>query len=123
MGIVRVGVSALGPGLDDRVDERFGRAAYLLVVDAQTLEYETVDNSANYNALQGAGIGAAEAVVSRGTGAVITGHLGPKAYRALKAAGVEGYEGTGMTVREAVAAWSKGALSALTEGDSHAGMQ
>jgi predicted Fe-Mo cluster-binding NifX family protein len=123
VALVKVGVSALGPGLDDRVDERFGRASHLLVVDSQTLEYEAVDNSANYNALQGAGIGAAEVVVSRGAEAVITGHLGPKAYRALKAAGVDGYEGTGMTVRAAIGAWSQGGLNALTEGEAHTGME
>jgi len=119
---VKVGVSAIGPTLDDRVDERFGRAAHLLVIDTASLAFEAVDNAANRNALQGSGIGAAEIVSSRGVDAVVTGHLGPKAYKALQAAGIEGFEGTGMTVREAVDAWVEGTLKPLTEGEAHTGM-
>ncbi|PKQ29452.1 MAG: dinitrogenase iron-molybdenum cofactor biosynthesis protein [Actinobacteria bacterium HGW-Actinobacteria-10] len=120
---MKVGVSALGPTIDDRVDERFGRAAYLLVVDESSLEVETLDNAVNRNALQGAGIGAAEAVATRGVQAVITGHLGPKAYKALQAAGIEGFEGTRMTVRDAVIAFTARTLASLGEGEAHTGME
>ncbi len=120
---MKVGVSAIGPTLDDRVDERFGRAAYLLVVDAETLALEAIDNTVNRNALQGSGIGAAEIVASRGVEAMVTGHLGPKAYKALRAAGIEGFEGTGMTVRDAVDAWAEGGLDSLAQGEAHAGME
>ncbi len=53
----------------------------------------------------------------------MTGHLGPKAYKALQAAGIEGFEGTGMTVREAVDACVEGTLAPLTEDEAHAGME
>ena len=119
---MRVAVSALGSTLDSRVDERFGRAEYLLLVDSTTLDFEVVDNGANRSALQGAGLGAAEAVSEGGAGAVITGHLGPKAYRALEALGVSGYDGTGMTVREALEALASGRLAGLSEGEAHGGL-
>jgi len=51
-----------------------------------------------------AGIGAAELVSDRGAAAVVTGHLGPNAFKALGAAGIPGYNGVGRTVREAVPA-------------------
>lgn len=117
---MRVAISALGPSLDDRVDERFGRAAYLLVVDDDSL-FEAVDNTANREAMQGAGLGAAEQVGESGATAVITGHLGPKAYRALQVAGVTGYDGTGMTARDALESLKLGELTQLTEGEAHAG--
>lgn len=120
---MRVVVSAHGTTLDSKVDERFGRAAYLLVVDIGTLGVEPVDNSANNMALEGAGIGAAELVSDRGASAVITGHLGPKAYKALQMIGVPGWNGTGMTVREAIAAYADGSLEALSEGESHSGKE
>ncbi len=119
---MRVAVSALGTTLDDRVDERFGRAAYILMVDPETLEFEAVDNQANRNAMQGAGLGTAEAVASRGVEAVITGHLGPKAFKALSVAGVSGYGATGMIVRDAVKAFGEGRLESLGEGEAHAGL-
>lgn len=119
---MKVVVSALGTSLDDRVDERFGRAAYLLVVDDDRFDVEVVDNSANLNALQGAGLGAAEVVSDHGATTVITGHLGPKAFRALQLAGATGYDGTGMTVRGAVEELKAGKLARLTQGEAHAGM-
>lgn len=120
---MRVAVSALGPSLEDRVDERFGRATFLLVVDTKSLAVEAVDNSANRNAMQGAGIGAAESVSAKGASAVVTGHLGPKAFRALGAAGIPGYDGSGMTVREALDALDAGELNRIDEGEAHAGLQ
>jgi predicted Fe-Mo cluster-binding NifX family protein len=113
---MKIAVSALGSTLDDRVDEHFGRAVYLLIVDADTLEFEPVDNSSNKHALQGAGLGAAEIVAGAGVDAVITGHLGPKAFRALGAIDIDGYSGVGMTVREAIAALKAESLEPL--GDS-----
>ncbi len=119
---MKVAVSALGATMADRVDERFGRAMYLLIIDTETGLVEAVDNAANRNALQAAGIGAAEIVSDRGAAAVITGHLGPKAFAALGTAGVRGYNGAGMTVEAAVEAFSAGLLDELTEaGEAHSG--
>ena len=116
-------MSALGPSLDDNVDERFGRARYLLFADTESGDFDGVDNSEQRNAMHGAGIGTAELVAGRGADAVITGHLGPKAFDALRAAGVPGYDGSGLTVREAVDRFARGELASLDEaGEAHAGM-
>jgi len=112
---MKVAVSALGPSLDDAVDEAFGRARFLLVVDVDTHEHQVIDNSENGRALQGAGLGAAEACSGAGADAVITGHLGPKAMRALSAIDITGYSGVGMSVREAVVAFASGRLAELTD--------
>lgn len=122
MAAMKVAVSALGTSLDDRVDERFGRAEYLLLVDPSTRAVEVVDNGKNRDALQGAGLGAAEAVATRGAVAVLTGHLGPKAFRALQAAGIDGYGAARMTVGDAVDAYAAGALEVLGEAEAHAGL-
>jgi predicted Fe-Mo cluster-binding NifX family protein len=119
---VKVVVSALGMSLDDRVDERFGRADFLLVVDTETLAVEALDNAANRDAMQGSGLGAAESAAGHGAAAVVTGHVGPKAFQALRIAGIAGFNGTGMTVREAVTAWKGGRLEQLTEGEAHTGI-
>lgn len=104
------------------MDERFGRAEFLLVVDAETLTLESVDNKANRDALQGSGLGAAEIASAHGATAVVTGHLGPMAFRALQGAGIDGFDGTGMTVREAVEAWKDSRLQPLVEGEAHTGI-
>jgi len=121
-GVAKVAISCLGPSLDDRLDERFGRASYLLVVDPHTMDVQVVDNRRNQQAMQGAGLGAAEHVVELGVGAVLTGHLGPKAFGALQSMGIVGYDGTGMTAREALEAWVAGRLEPLEEGQGHQGL-
>ncbi len=60
------------------------------------------------NATQGAGIQAAQAVIDNKATAVITGHCGPKAFRALKAAGIEVFLAPDGTVDEAVTRFEAG---------------
>lgn len=119
---MKVAVSALGPTLDDMVDSHFGRALWFIVADSEQDGFEAIDNAANKGAMGGAGTGAAELVSDRGARAVVTGHLGPNAFNALKAAGIPGFSGVGRTVREAIAAVAAGELDELTEaGEAHAG--
>lgn len=118
---MKVAISTLGGSLDDNVDERFGRARFFLIADTETDEVTVVDNSTNRNALQGAGIASAELVADAGAAAIITGHLGPKAFPALGMAKIKGYTGVGMTAREALEAFKAGTLAELTEaGEAHA---
>ena len=119
---MEVAVPSPRPTLDDRIDERLGRAMYLLIIETQTMRVDVFDNTENRDAMQGAGTGAAEAVAERGAHAVITGHLGPKAFRALSAVGIAGYDGSGMTVSEALSAFEDGTLESLSEAEAHSGM-
>jgi predicted Fe-Mo cluster-binding NifX family protein len=89
----RIAISILRneKGLDDQLDERFGRAEAFLVVDADTGEaVETIDN-ALVGAPHGAGTGAASMLKSAGVGTVISGRFGPKASDALRAHGIEAW--------------------------------
>jgi predicted Fe-Mo cluster-binding NifX family protein len=75
-------------GLNDLMDERFGRAEAFLLVDAATgEEVETIDN-ALVGAPHGAGTGTANMLKSAGVGTVISGRFGPKACDALRAHGI-----------------------------------
>jgi predicted Fe-Mo cluster-binding NifX family protein len=56
---MKIAVTSTGKNLESPVDPRFGRAAYILIVDADTLEFEVLDNAENVNAFKGAGIQAA----------------------------------------------------------------
>jgi predicted Fe-Mo cluster-binding NifX family protein len=78
-------------GLDDLMDDRFGRAEAFLVVDAATGEaVETIDN-ALVGVPHGAGTGTANMLKSAGVDAVISGRFGPKAADALRAHGIEAW--------------------------------
>jgi predicted Fe-Mo cluster-binding NifX family protein len=109
---MKVLVSAKGRSRDAAVDPRFGRAELFLVVDTETHELDVADNAEARDAMQGAGIQAAELAARLGVDAVITGHCGPKAYRALHAAGIRVVSGAAGTVAEALDAFLNGRLQA-----------
>ena len=107
---MKIVISTTAPDLDSAVDPRFGRCAFLLVVDTETLQWDAVTNAAAL-ASGGAGIQAAQFAVNQKAGAVISGDFGPNAYNALNAAGVPMYLfGSGGTAREMVARFKSGQL-------------
>jgi predicted Fe-Mo cluster-binding NifX family protein len=110
-----VAVTSQGPDANSPVDPRFGRAKYFLVVDTDSGQCVAHDNATNLNAVQGAGLQAARAVVELGAQAVVTGNVGPKALGALRAAGVQVYPGASGTVMEAVAEYKSGRLQAAVK--------
>lgn len=99
---MKVAVSAVGDTLDSAVDPRFGRSTQFVLVDTDTGEHKSISNAQNLHAAQGAGIQAAETVSRHGAEYVMTGHCGPKAFRALSAAGIKVISGVEGTVAEAV---------------------
>jgi len=106
-----IAVSARGVDLDAGVDVRFGRATTFVTVDTDTGTVRALDNREASGAGQGAGIQAARLLADQGIQLVLTGHCGPNAYRALRAAGIRIYTGvTEGTVREAVTQFQAGLL-------------
>ena len=95
---MKVIVTSIGGSADSQVDPRFGRASWFVLIDTETGETGSVDNSTGAKAPQGAGIQAAETVSRLGAECVITGHCGPKAFRALQAAGIEVYTAASGTI-------------------------
>ncbi len=75
---MKIAVTSTGPDLDSPVDPRFGRAAYILIVDSATLEFEVLDNSVNLNAFKGAGIQAATMISDKGAEVLLTGFCGQR---------------------------------------------
>lgn len=108
---MKVAVTSKGVLLSSEVDPRFGRAPYIVIVDIETMEFEAVDNSANVNAFQGAGIKAATMVSDKGAAVLMTGYCGPKAFTTLEAAGVKVVSDVTGTVRDAVNAFKEGAVT------------
>ncbi len=99
---MKVAVTAQGVGLDDKVDPRFGRAPYILLVDSDDMSFEVLDNKENVNALKGAGIQAATMISEKGAEVLLTGHCGPNAFKTVQAADIKVVNDVEGTVREAV---------------------
>jgi len=107
---MKIAISVTGNDLSAEIDPRFGRARGFLFVDDDAEEFGYVANP-NIDAAGGAGIQTAQMVVDRGTGAVITGNVGPNAYRVLDAAGVKVFTGASGTAERALAGYKEGKLS------------
>lgn len=109
--MTKIAVSSEGPGLDDMVDPRFGRAGGFVIVDLGTMTTEYLDNGESQTLPQGAGIQAAERVAGVGVDAVLSGYVGPKAFEALRAAEIKVCQDLdGITVREAVERFKSGSV-------------
>jgi len=106
-----IAISSQGPGLDSPVDPRFGRAAGFVVVDTETGQDSWHDNEQNLQLAQGAGIQAAQNVARTGANALITGHVGPKAFLALDKGGIKIFLGAQGTVADALRAQQDGAMA------------
>jgi len=107
---MKIAVSAKRMDIDSEIDERYGRAAYILLVDSESFEVTVLDNSENINAAQGAGIQAASMVSGSGADVLITGSCGPKAMTAFSATSIQVFTGQTGTVRQAVERFKQGGL-------------
>ena len=119
---MKVCISSSGNSLDSKMDPRFGRAAYFVIADTDTMEPEIIENSAAASG-GGAGITSGQLMVDKGVTAVITGNVGPNAMNVLKAANIEIYHGVDVSVKENIAKFKKGLLEKInTTVPSHYGM-
>lgn len=107
---MKIAVTTTGKDLSSPMDERFGRASGFIIFNTETGSHEYLDNKQNLEAAQGAGIQSAKTVMDAGAEVLITGNVGPKAYTALEAGGVEIFLKNGGTVDDAIVEYRSGSL-------------
>ncbi len=120
---MKIAITSTGPTLDDTVEARFGRCPFFLVIDPDTLEFESIQNP-NVASGGGAGIQSAQLMATKGVSVVLTGNCGPNAFQTFGAAGVQVITGVGGQVRQVVEQYKSGAFSHTTAPNvqSHYGM-
>ena len=120
---MKIAITARGQDLDARIDPRFGRCEYFLLIDPETMEFESVENGGAASS-GGSGIQAGQLMARKDVRAVLTGHCGPNAFQTLSAAGIDVFTGQEGTIREAMDRYTKGQLTPTTGAtvDSHFGM-
>ncbi len=114
---MKLAITTQGPESNSPVDLRFGRARFFRIVDTETGQQTPVDNANGVNAAQGAGTQAAQTLARLGVQAVLTGHVGPKAWNALQAANIQVYSVSEGAVEQAVQSLLDGKLRALSQAD------
>ena len=120
---MKIAITATGNELESETDPRFGRCQYFIIVDSETGGFEAISNESAM-ASGGAGIQAAQTIIDKGVETVVTGNVGPNAFRTLNAAGVKIITGASGTVAEALEKFRSGELKETSSptSASHAGM-
>jgi predicted Fe-Mo cluster-binding NifX family protein len=112
---MKVAVTSQGKEHSSEIDPRFGRAKWLIVVDTETGKSQAHDNTVNLNAAQGAGIQTGQNIANLDVDAVITGNVGPNAYRTLSAAKVKVFLAEEQTVQQAIDLFKAGKLKEVDQ--------
>jgi len=105
---MKVAISARGSTPDSDIDERMGRAYWLMIYETKSNSWQAINNDSGRNALEGAGKKTANQLIDMGIGAVLTGEIGPRAFRLLNDAGVDVYLGAAGTVMDTLVLWHDG---------------
>ena len=120
---MKIAITATSPALDAEIDPRFGRCQYFVIVDPETMQFETIENSSAM-AGGGAGVSTAQMIAGKGVEAVLTGNCGPNAYEVLSAAGIKVITGVAGKVQVAIHGYKSGTLKASSQPNvtAHFGM-
>lgn len=107
---MKVAVSARGSTPDSDIDERMGRAYWLMIYETKNNTWQAINNESGRNALNGAGQQTANLLINHEVKAVLTGEIGPRAFRLLNSAGIEIWLGAAGTVMDTLVSWHDGHL-------------
>lgn len=96
---MKIAVTSYGPTIDDRLDERFRVARFVIIYDTLLQNFEQLKIFSSPKEL---GQETARRIIQAGAKALITGHIGNKAYSMLYENQIVVYSVGGLTVRQAL---------------------
>ncbi|MFC1920259.1 NifB/NifX family molybdenum-iron cluster-binding protein [Chloroflexota bacterium] len=116
---MKIAVSVMTPTLDTNIDPRFGRCQHILIIDAETMQFEVIENS-NTAASGGAGVSTAQMISGTGVDAVLTGNCGPNAYQVLETAGIKVITGVSGTAKDVIEDYKSGKYQPSSQPNTNA---
>ena len=113
---MKVAATTQVPSLAGKVDPRFGRSRFLVLVDTETGGFTSLENAHDFGGTQGSGTELVREAVEAGVDAVISGCLPPKGFVALSARGIGIHIGAHGTLTDALRQLESGRLVCLSQG-------
>ena len=110
-------ITSEGENPDSQIDPRFDRADYFIIVDLESGKLEAVRNE-HAGEMGGVGVRSAQLMADKGVSCIITGHVGPNAFKALQSFKVEIFTGASGTVKETLEKYKKGELKKAESADA-----
>ncbi|NEZ46698.1 diguanylate cyclase [Clostridium niameyense] len=119
---MKIAISSKGKSMEDLLDLRFGRCEYFQIHDMDNDELKVVKNEGAMSG-GGAGIVAAQQLIDEKVDVIITGKLGPNAFKLVDAANIKAYSCEGISIKSVLEKYKNKELSKLdTAGPEHNGM-
>jgi predicted Fe-Mo cluster-binding NifX family protein len=107
---MKICITALNPTMDSLVDPRFGRCHHFIIVDEKGKLIKNLANESG-EAARGAGVSAAQVIADEGVQVIITGNMGPNAYKVLSPSKIKIFTGVAnISVKEAFEAYQNNEL-------------
>ncbi|RKD34260.1 NifB/NifX family molybdenum-iron cluster-binding protein [Thermohalobacter berrensis] len=120
---MKICLSSTGKGIESKLDIRFGRCQYFVIVDTETNEAKAIYNK-GADSPQGAGVTAADTVLEQGVDVVITGNVGPNAMKLLSKGDIEIYKGTENSLKDNIEKFKEKSLNKITKSvKAHSGLK
>lgn len=107
---MKIAVASRGKTISSRVDDRFGRCPYFLVVDTKSMTTETIENPGQKEK-NAAGVRACQMLIDKGIDAVVVKNIGHNALVTLTGAGMVVYTVASGTVSAAIEKVKRGELT------------
>jgi len=104
---MKICITSQGEERASNVDPRFGRCAHFCFYDTESSEYRFEPNEFA-TGVGGVGVQTSQYMAEQEVDAVLTGQVGPNAFKTLNAAGIEVYPNAEGTVESAVQAFLAG---------------
>jgi len=112
---MKIAVPAQDRDLSSDIDLRFGRAEWLLVIDIVTGKFEAYGNAVSLKSIQLSGTQVAQNLVDIGVEVVLVQHIGPNAFKILKAYDIKVFLVKKQTVQEAIESFKANELKEIDQ--------
>ena len=104
---MKICLTATNKNLESKIDPRFGRCNYFIIVDSEKNQFEAIKNEVT-EVTEDAGVLAPQIMAKNEVKHVITGNVGSRAFQALKKAGIEVDIEDVIAVKDAIEKFRKG---------------
>jgi predicted Fe-Mo cluster-binding NifX family protein len=109
---MRIAISATGKNIENLLDMRFGRCDFFQIHDSENGTFKIVDNKGQLSS-GGAGIAAAQQLLDEKVDIIITGNLGPNAFKIIETAKIRAYKCGNITIKSVLEKFNNNQLEEI----------